>query len=60
MEMIEKSFEVLVDVLPLALARMHPLAERILFVFSAILALSSKYLTISPSLLNRIREEVKN
>jgi hypothetical protein len=60
MEMIEKSFAVLVDVLPLALAKMHPLAEKIMFVFSAILALSSKYLTISPSILSKIREEVKN
>jgi hypothetical protein len=60
MEMIEKSFEVLVGVLPLALSKMHPLAEKILYVFSAILALSSKYLTISPSILARIREEVKN
>ena len=38
---------------------MHPLAEKILFVFCAILALSSKYLTISPSLLTKIREDVK-
>jgi hypothetical protein len=50
----------LVGVLPLALAKMHPLSEKILYVFSSILALSSKYLTISPSILARIREEVKN
>lgn len=60
MEMIERSFEVLLGVLPLALNKMHPLAQRILNVFAAILALSSKYLTISPSILARIREDVKN
>lgn len=39
---------------------MHPLAEKIINVFAAILALSSKYLTISPTILSRIREQVKN
>ena len=60
MEMIEKSFGILAGILPLALSKMHPLAEKILNVFSAILALSSKYLTISPSILAKIREDVKN
>jgi hypothetical protein len=55
MEMIEKSFELLANVLPVALRKMHPLAEKIINVFSAILALSSKYLTISPTILTRIR-----
>ena len=59
MELIEKSFDLLVAVLPVALKKMHPLAERILSVFAAILALSSKYLTISPTILTRIREQVK-
>ena len=55
MELIEKSFELLLGVLPVALEKMSPLAEKIISVFSAILALSSKYLTISPTILNRIR-----
>ena len=55
MELIEKSFEPLLGVLPVALEKMSPLAEKIISVFSAILALSSKYLTISPTILNRIR-----
>ena len=59
MELIEKSFELLLAVLPVALQQMNPLAEKILSVFSAILALSSKYLTISPTILNRIREQVR-
>lgn len=60
MEMIEKSFDLLVNVLPVALAKMHPLAEKIINVFAAILALSSKYLTISPTILTRIRDQIKN
>lgn len=39
---------------------MNPLAERIVAVFSSILALSSKYLTISQSILSKLRETVKN
>jgi len=55
MEMIEKSFDLLIAILPLTLEKMSPLAEKIINVFAAILALSSKYLTISPTILTRIR-----
>lgn len=55
MEMIEKSFDLLITVLPLALSKMHPLAEKIINVFTALLALSSKYLTISPTIQTCIR-----
>lgn len=60
MELIEKSFDLLVSVLPLTLKKMDPLAEKIINVFTAVLALSSKYLTIAPSIQVRIREQVKN
>ncbi len=60
METIEKSFEVLEQILPMAIEKMHPLSERIIHIFSAILALSSKYLTVSQSILAKIRERVKN
>ncbi len=43
------------DTLPIVLAKMHILSEKIIVVFSSILALSSKYLTISQSILNKIR-----
>lgn len=59
MEMIEHSFKLLIAILPLTLAPMHPLSEEILFVFASLLSLSSKFLTISPSILTRIREEIK-
>ncbi len=55
MELIEKSFDLLVSVLPLTLKKMDPLAEKIINVFTAVLALSSKYLTIAPSIQVRIR-----
>jgi len=60
MEVIEKSFRLLMDILPYVLEKMNPLAERIISVFSSILALSSKYLTISQSILSKLREKVKN
>ena len=60
MEVIEKSFRLLMDILPYVLEKMNPLAERIISVFASILALSSKYLTISQSILTKLRETVKN
>lgn len=60
MEVIEKSFRLLMDILPYVLEKMNPLAERIISVFASILALSSKYLTISQSILTKLREAVKN
>ncbi len=47
------------DTLPYVLTKMHPLAEKIITVFASILALSSKYLTISQSILSKLRETVK-
>lgn len=55
MEIIEKCFYLLMDTLPYVLTKMHPLAERIISVFASILALSSKYLTISQSILSKLR-----
>ena len=55
MEVIEKCFYLLMDALPPVLNSMSPLAERIVSVFTSILALSSKYLTISQSILAKLR-----
>lgn len=55
MEIIEKCFYLLLDVLPPVLKKMNALAERIVAVFASILALSSKYLTISQSILSKLR-----
>lgn len=39
---------------------MHDLAERLIVLFSSLLSLHSKYVNISPNLLTRIREGVKD
>jgi len=59
MEVIEKCFYLLMDTLPHVMGRSSSLAEKIIAVFSSILALSSKYLTISQSILIKLRETVK-
>lgn len=58
--MIEQCFALLKEVLPLALVKMHQLSERIISIFCNILSLSSKYITISQSILAHIREEVRS
>lgn len=59
MDMVEHCFALLKEVLPLTLVKMHPLAQRIISIFCNILSLSSRYLTISPSILAHIRQEVR-
>ena len=59
MDMIEQCFDLLKAVLPDTLSKMHPLSERIICIFFNILSLSSKYLTISQSILKHIRLQVK-
>ena len=59
MDVIEKCFVVLKEVLPLTLTTMHPISERIMSIFFSILSLSSKYLTIAQSILNNIRKDIK-
>lgn len=55
MDMIEQCFELLKEVLPLTLVKMHQLSERIISIFCNILSLSSKYSTISQAILTHIR-----
>ena len=60
MDMIEQCFDLLKEVLPETLSKMHPLSERIICIFCNILSLSSKYLTVSQSILKHIRGQVKD
>jgi hypothetical protein len=59
MDIIEKCFGLLRESLSLTISKMHPLSERIIGVFSRVLSLHSKYLTVSPSILQHIRGEIK-
>lgn len=58
-ELLETSFDLLREALPLVLEQMHVLSEKLIVLFASLLSLHSKYVTISPNLLVRIREGVK-
>ena len=58
-EVPETSFDLLREALPMLLEQMHPLVERLIVLFASLLSLHSKYVNISPHLLTRIREGVK-
>ena len=59
MDMIERCFGLLKETLALTLPKMHPLSERIIGVFCCVLSLHSKYLTVSQSILQHIRSQIK-
>lgn len=59
-EVVETAFNLLRECLPLMLEQLHPMSEKLIAVFSSLLSLHSKYITISPNLLSRIRDGVRH
>lgn len=59
-EVVETAFNLLRGCLPLMLENLHPMSEKLIAVFSSLLSLHSKYITISPNLLSRIRDGVRS
>lgn len=58
-EIVETAFNILRQSLPFMLEQLHPMSEKLIAVFSSLLSLHSKYITISPNLLSRIRDGVR-
>jgi|JI61114C2RNA_FD_contig_61_2115959_length_2805_multi_2_in_0_out_0_2 hypothetical protein len=58
-EVVETAFNLLRECLPMMLEQLHPMSEKLIAVFSSLLSLHSKYITISPNLLSRIRDGVR-
>jgi hypothetical protein len=59
-EVVETAFNLLRECLPLMLEQLHPMSDKLIAVFSSLLSLHSKYITISPNLLSRIRDGVRS